>query len=528
MVGLSGFRHLALVTVNDSDPSVVAASRTLEGNSNHTLMLRLNGVPVFGKGSNMIPMESMEGRYTRGMHTQIVKSAAAAGMTLLRVWGGGIYPLDEWFDACDDFGVLSMVDMMYGTDGQMPMARATPEQEQEYRDNVRRMSHHPSLALYYGCNECMGLGVDVLNNFVMKTVASEDDSRPIRSASPWTGYCTGVNRLTGLPNGQNLTSQYWPSCKAPPPPPAPCPKIKNQRACDPERCVWISGHCSNPPPPPPPTPSAACSFVANVDYKDGGDAPGVACDSPTACCALCNASATCAVGVWVGPPGHCYLKTNASQPYSRVGGGRYACTPNETHASSTSESRGVVTSQRPLHHGEEEHGPYFGGGGWPAINGGGKPFGPKLLIQVPTDLSTLGAAQTGYMRTETGMTSMSSFESLSALLPESEWGLETESMHERNYPCHSGIQSFFSAGANMSLSDVGQAAFKRQLYLCMLAQAMERKAAIEAWRTSNVWGLLMWQLNEIWRKQAPLNRCQYQTCIPNYRHRFRCCNDASH
>jgi hypothetical protein len=157
-----------------------------------------------------------------------------------------------------------------------------------------------------------------------------------------------------------------------------------------------------------------------------------------------------------------------------------------------------MSIQQPLHHGEEEHGPYFGGGGWPAINGGGKPFGPNLIIQIPSDLSTLGAAHTGYMRTETGMTSMSSFESMSALLPESQWGLETESMHERNYPCHSGIQSYFSAGANMSLSEVSAAAFKRQLYLCMLAQAMERKAAIEMWRTSNVWALLLWQLNEIW------------------------------
>lgn len=83
-----GFRHLALVTVNDSDPQVVAASRSMEGNSNHTLMLRLNGVPILGKGSNMVPMESLEGRYVFGMHRQIVKSAAQAGMTLLRVWGG--------------------------------------------------------------------------------------------------------------------------------------------------------------------------------------------------------------------------------------------------------------------------------------------------------------------------------------------------------------------------------------------------------------------------------------------------------
>eukprot|EP01052_Picozoa_sp_SAG31_P020098 SAG31_NODE_1495_length_8102_cov_5.708021_3_plen_624_part_00 len=479
-----GFRHLALVTVNDSDASVVAQARLLEGNGNHTLMLRLNGVPVFGKGSNMVPMELLEGRIQAGMHTQIVRSAADAGMTVLRVWGGGIYPFEEWFEACDEAGVLAMVDMMYGTDGQMPMAKSTPEQEQEYRYNVRRMAHHPSLVLYYGCNECMGEGIAVLNDFVLKIVASEDDSRPIRAASPFTGYCTGVNRLTGVPNGNILTTQYWPSCMAPPPPPMPCPKIMNRTACDPERCTW-NGHCNNPPPPPPPTPSVDCSFVANIDYNSGGDAPGIPSQSPAACCDLCKASATCVVAVWVGPPGHCYEKTNASVPYKRVGGGRYACTPNKTVADFG--AGGVAT----LHHGEEVHGPYFGGGGWPAINGGGRPFGPQLLIQIPLTLSTLGPAETGYMRTETGMTSMSSFESMSATLPENEWGLETESMHERNYPCHSGIQSYFSAGENMSLRAVGEADFKKQLYLCMLAQGIQRKAWIEAWRTSNVWGLLM-------------------------------------
>ena len=57
------FRHLVLVTVNDTDPGEVAAARSLEGNGNHTLMLRLNGAPVAGLGANMVPMEIMEGRY---------------------------------------------------------------------------------------------------------------------------------------------------------------------------------------------------------------------------------------------------------------------------------------------------------------------------------------------------------------------------------------------------------------------------------------------------------------------------------
>ena len=68
--------------------------------------MNLAGVPVAGLGANMVPMEIMEGRYAAGMHRQIVQSAADGGMSLLRVWGGGIYPCEEWFDACDELGAL--------------------------------------------------------------------------------------------------------------------------------------------------------------------------------------------------------------------------------------------------------------------------------------------------------------------------------------------------------------------------------------------------------------------------------------
>ena len=183
--------------------------------------------------------------------------------------------------------------------------------------------------------------------------------------------------------------------------------------------------------------------------------------------------------MWVGPPGHCYLKTNSSSGYERPGGGRYSCKPNKTAASGSDEATAIVGNQnpgvtgvqsKPLHHGEEVHGPYGGGGGWPAIDGRalGHSSGPELMYGVPMDLRQVGVAATGYMRTETGYTSMSSFESMSATLPQEQWGLETESMHERNYPCHTHIRSYF--GENMSLSGVGAKPFQKresQIFPCL-------------------------------------------------------------
>lgn len=81
-----GFRTAYLTTGNDTDQAWVAANAN--GNGYHdasTVMFRINGVPTLMRGGNLIPMESMEGRYVEGMHRQLVKSAAEANMNMLRV-----------------------------------------------------------------------------------------------------------------------------------------------------------------------------------------------------------------------------------------------------------------------------------------------------------------------------------------------------------------------------------------------------------------------------------------------------------
>ena len=61
---------------------------------------------VLARGSNMIPLDQLEGRTTDRVYAATVASAAAAGMNLLRVWGGGLYYPDEFYDACDRHGVM--------------------------------------------------------------------------------------------------------------------------------------------------------------------------------------------------------------------------------------------------------------------------------------------------------------------------------------------------------------------------------------------------------------------------------------
>jgi hypothetical protein len=79
------------------------------------------------------------------MHRALIKSAAAANMNLLRIWGGGVYLFEEFTDAADEEGVMIYEDMMYGTDGIMPGAAATADQEAELRYQIRRQAHHPCI-----------------------------------------------------------------------------------------------------------------------------------------------------------------------------------------------------------------------------------------------------------------------------------------------------------------------------------------------------------------------------------------------
>jgi len=86
-----GFRYVALVTGNDTDPRYVEKAATEEGTELHGMMFRCNGAVIFARGANVVPTEELEGWYSAAVHTQLVKSSAEANFNMLRVWGGGVY-----------------------------------------------------------------------------------------------------------------------------------------------------------------------------------------------------------------------------------------------------------------------------------------------------------------------------------------------------------------------------------------------------------------------------------------------------
>ena len=101
-----GFRHIALVTIDDTDAHDRAAAALTTGTGQRTMYFRVNGAALYARGGNKIPMDLLEGRMTAVGHRRLVQSAAEAHFTMLRLWGGSIWEPRAFYDACDELGIL--------------------------------------------------------------------------------------------------------------------------------------------------------------------------------------------------------------------------------------------------------------------------------------------------------------------------------------------------------------------------------------------------------------------------------------
>jgi len=117
-------------------------------------VLKVNGKPIFCKGFNWIPDDCFLDRATEpGRVRQRIQQAVDAGGNMLRVWGGGIFETDDFYDICDEMGVLVWQDFLFACAMYPEEEPFWSEVEAEARYNVARLAHHPSLAIWNGCNE---------------------------------------------------------------------------------------------------------------------------------------------------------------------------------------------------------------------------------------------------------------------------------------------------------------------------------------------------------------------------------------
>lgn len=114
---------------------------------------KLNGVKVFAKGANYIPNDSFLPRVTKNDYEKVIDDAVNANMNMLRVWGGGIYEDDYFYELCDQKGIMVWQDFMFACSMYPGDKDFLDNVKQEAIDNVKRIRNHPSIVLWCGNNE---------------------------------------------------------------------------------------------------------------------------------------------------------------------------------------------------------------------------------------------------------------------------------------------------------------------------------------------------------------------------------------
>lgn len=126
---------------------------TSKADQGQQFMLKVNGVPLFCKGANYIPQDVFLHRVKAEDYRTLIEQCVAANFNMLRVWGGGIYERDLFYDLCDEAGILVWQDFMFAC-AMYPGDEAFIENvRNEANFHIRRLEHHPCMALWCGNNE---------------------------------------------------------------------------------------------------------------------------------------------------------------------------------------------------------------------------------------------------------------------------------------------------------------------------------------------------------------------------------------
>ncbi len=170
----------------------------------HSFKCRVNGRDIFMFGSNWIPADALPSRITPASVRDLLESARAVNQNMIRVWGGGQYEPDYFYEACDELGLLVWHDFMFSCMSYPSNREFLANVRTEVTQQVRRLQHHASIAIWCGDNEVIGslhwypetkaaperyvANYDRLNSMLGYIVEDEDPQRRFWPSSPSLGY----------------------------------------------------------------------------------------------------------------------------------------------------------------------------------------------------------------------------------------------------------------------------------------------------------------------------------------------------
>jgi len=167
----------------------------------------VNGIPVFAKGADVIPFDSFATRVTPAQHRQILQSARDAHMNMIRHWGGGYYETDDFYDICDELGIMVWQDFMFGG-AMVPGDLAFQENvREEATQQVKRLRDHPSITLWSGNNE-----VETGWRYWGDRVYFKETLTPPQRERVWQDYVVLFHDIIKSVVAENgAPVPYWPS-----------------------------------------------------------------------------------------------------------------------------------------------------------------------------------------------------------------------------------------------------------------------------------------------------------------------------
>ncbi|HLP08082.1 MAG TPA: glycoside hydrolase family 2 protein [Opitutaceae bacterium] len=182
----------------------------------------VNGRPVFAKGANWIPAHSFVAGLTRADYARDLRAAALANMNMIRVWGGGIYESEDFYDLCDVLGLLVWQDFMFACTLYPADEAFLASCRAEAAYQVRRLRHRASLALWCGNNELYGCNAHNLpaggraladyevlfHHELPEVLAATDTVTPYWPSSPWRGD-KAVDHAAGVARGDTHFWDVW-------------------------------------------------------------------------------------------------------------------------------------------------------------------------------------------------------------------------------------------------------------------------------------------------------------------------------
>jgi beta-mannosidase len=162
-----------------------------------SFIFAVNGLPVFCKGANWIPADSFLPRVTKARYKKLLGAAAEANFNMLRVWGGGIYEDDAFYDLCDRLGIMVWQDFMYACSAYPEDDWFLKEAEREAEEVVRRLRGHACIVVWCGNNEVQWhyktlwqdtprlFGLPIFEKILPDVIGRLNGTRPYRLSTPY-------------------------------------------------------------------------------------------------------------------------------------------------------------------------------------------------------------------------------------------------------------------------------------------------------------------------------------------------------